>query len=252
MLKWVVTRGPNGVGTSLSATNALRVPPINIPAATPDTCSCNKENHCQEFIEIENNNSFAFNDLGNYYSPRKCRLSSGPVKRSATHGQCQCSRATRSDREPLDLSCAAKRLNFSSSKENCSTPLTSRISTQGRTKKLRTRRERNKTLSKRLSSVHFGQQTPNSPAVGNKMHPSSIMDLYQNPVSVDLLQSFLNSNQMFNEREVKTPPEENENSPSGCGQLYRQRAIRYRKQPGRTELQKVSTANSYFNSYVFR
>lgn len=263
MLKWVVTKR--------AASTAPRVPPINGPfppvVTQPEfTCSCDKENHCEETIEFETNNntSYAFNDLGNFYSPRKCRLSSGPLNRTADSrgGTPNCS--CRPDPSPSQ-----------NRPRNGQTPLSSRNQLR---KKLRTRRERNKTLAMRLSvaslnaslSEHATVVGHTTPAKAQNAPLGDLFNLYREPPSAkaELLQTFLNSNPgPFQEREVKTPE-----GPSpladGAGQLIRQRAVR-RKQPPppphqlqqcklvKTGIrgQKMETNDSpsaFYSAYIFR
>ncbi|XP_055527670.1 uncharacterized protein LOC129720246 [Wyeomyia smithii] len=224
MLKWVVTRGPSGA--------AARVPPV----VTPHECYCNKENHCNEFIEIDNNNSFAFNELGNYYSPRKCSLSSGPMKRSAST-DCFCSR------EPIQSCTEAKRQSLASDR-HYGTPLTSRSTPTERVRKLRTRRERNRTLGKRLPAT--SSLSPLRLESSSALHCS---------VEAELLQDILNENQTFNEREIKSPDEPR---PIHSGRLYRQRVVRRKHskaQPSRRvhSLQlNPNDSASIFDCFVFR
>ncbi|XP_058837154.1 uncharacterized protein LOC131693396 [Topomyia yanbarensis] len=216
MLKWVITRGPSEAGP--------RVPPT-IPH---QNCLCDKENHCEEYIEIENNNSYAFNEMGNYFSPRKCRVSSGPLKRSASKA-CTCLKDIYQT-ESTDISSRKK-------------PLSSSKSSIERTRKLRTRRERNKTLVKRLSSANLRNDsytlTTTSPTV--------------EPLSAELLQAYLNSNSLFNEREIKSPDEP---SPVQSGRLFRQRVVRRKhskttKSIGQLQLDPNESAN-IFDCFVFR
>ncbi|XP_058456416.1 uncharacterized protein LOC131433827 [Malaya genurostris] len=226
MLKWVVTRGPSDVG------------PYASTAAPQMNCLCNKENHCEEYIEIENNNSYAFNELGNYFSPRKCLLSSGPLERTATR-DCTCLKNVYYQNETTG-SGARKKLTLMSN----TTPLSSKNASIERTRKLRTRRERNKTLVKRLSSA----------IIRNDSYTSSVTSSpAAEQLDADLLQTYLNSNRLFNEREVKSPDEP---SPLESGRLFRQRVVRRKhskttKSIGQLQLDPNESAN-IFNCFVFR
>ncbi|XP_055626026.1 uncharacterized protein LOC129768409 isoform X2 [Toxorhynchites rutilus septentrionalis] len=245
MLKWVVTRGPGALAPDVPRIDAQR------------NCSCDKENHCEELFEIENNNSYAFNDLGNFFSPRKSRVSSGPLIRFASH-DCVCSPySPRFDGVSSSVEAFSKSKTLPTKEDPSCTPLTSRSSTQGRTRKLRSRRERNKTLVKRLCETSLGDlseiATPKASQRQTVDPVSDLFKLYRDPGSAELLQNLLHSNQVFNEREVKTPEGP---SPLECGRLFRQRAVRRKQSKAVTSLHQLqfdpNDSASIFNCFVFR
>ncbi|EAT32507.1 AAEL013856-PA [Aedes aegypti] len=192
---------------------------------------CDKENYCVESIEMLNNNSNTNANCCNTgkYLPHP-KLVDLPVNR------------------------------------NSSTPLSSLNSASSRPKKLRTRRERNKALVKRLTTA-----VNNNNLSDTSTPRPNLRELLIDPMKdfqviyrdkcdqAATLQNLLNSSpQSFNEREVKTP-EGPSPSPADEGHnLCRQRAVR-RKHCKPLPMRRVvnlhetnDSANSLFNSFVFR
>ncbi|XP_062698188.1 uncharacterized protein LOC109405268 isoform X2 [Aedes albopictus] len=207
-----------------------------VPSYLPS--DCNKENHYDDSFEMENNNSINQNKNSN------CCKTIKYFPQSAKPDSC---------------------LNDLPAHRNSSTPLSSLNAASSRPKKLRTRRERNKALVKRLSTavnnnILLDIVTPTNSPVVDPMKDFRVIYRDENDQAA-ILQNILNSSQQtFNEREVKTPDGPSPILASGEINLHRQRAVR-RKHSKPLPPRVVhhlgpndddESANSLFNSFVFR
>ncbi|XP_062559882.1 uncharacterized protein LOC134224524 [Armigeres subalbatus] len=225
MMKWVVTRGRPQTDAHSDNSNMS------------SNYICNKENYFGKSLDL-----------------RTYSLINSSKDVSNTNAD-KCS-------QPPDPRCSC--LQDLPVNQNCQTPLSSLNPVLNRTKKLRTRRERNKALVKRLSAAVDNNNLSDiiAPTSSRQLLIDPTRDLQvicrNDLAQAAILQSILNSSQQnFNEREIKSPEGA---SPllGGESNLYRQRAVR-RKHCKPLPPSKVvhhsdlnDSANCLFNSFVFR